>query len=170
MVYTIPDSVPEGVHPDLIALVWMLGKWQGNGHGIDLKTGAFEFGQQVEFSTNGDPYLHYISQTYTLDEDQNPAKPLGIETGFWYPHKDASVDVVCSDSSGWSELWYGKITGPKIEISTDAVIRMPSAEVEYTAGMKLIGLVDKQLMWAYDRSTADTELQPYMWAQLKQVS
>lgn len=170
MVYVIPNSVPEGVHPDLLALVWMLGTWQGNGHGIDPETGQFEFGQQIEFSTNGEPYLHYISQTYTLDTEGNPKAPLGIETGFWYPHKDATVDLVSCDSAGWAELWYGNITGPKIELRTDAVARLKNAETNYTAGQKLFGFVDEKLMWAWDRATESSELQPYMWAQLTRVS
>ena len=169
MVYVIPDKVPDGVHPDLLALCWMIGRWEGSGHGED-DVGKFRFGQTLELSSNGKPYLHVMSQIYSLDQKGNPAEPLVVESGFWFPHSDASVDLTLAASAGWSELWMGKITGPKIELRTDAVVRMPDADVAYTAGHRLYGFVDGQLMWAYDRAVEGGELKPYMWAQLVKVA
>jgi hypothetical protein len=56
-------------------------RWQGNGHGSWPGMGDFEFGQQIDFATNRGPYLHYLSQTWTLDADGQPDEPLTMEGG-----------------------------------------------------------------------------------------
>ncbi|WIY82002.1 FABP family protein [Propionimicrobium sp. PCR01-08-3] len=158
------------INPDLnealMPLAWLIGSWQGNGHGTWPGVGDFEFGQQIDFATNQSPYLHYLSQTWTLDADGQPDKPLTMETGFWRPVGTGEVEVVLSSPEGWSEVWAGSVTGAKIELTTDVVMRTTTAEVPYTGGHRLYGNVEGDLLWAFDRATTDVELQPYMWARL----
>ncbi|MDR0782684.1 MAG: FABP family protein, partial [Propionibacteriaceae bacterium] len=47
--------------------------------------------------------------------------------------------------------------------------RTVTADVEVTGGHRLYGLVESDLMFAIDRGTTETELQPYIWARLKRV-
>ena len=63
-------------------------------------------------------------------------------------------------------MWAGSVTGAKIELTTDVVMRTTTAEVPYTGGHRLYGNVEGDLLWAFDRATTDVELQPYMWARL----
>ena len=51
-----------------------------------------------------------------------------METGFWRPQADSSLEVVMCHPAGYAEVWYGKITGAKIELATDAVVRTSSAD------------------------------------------
>lgn len=159
-------EIPADLNPTLMPLAWLIGRWQGNGHGNWPGQGDFEFGQQVEFFTNGQPYLHYISETYVADEQGNATAPLGMETGFWRPASDGTLDVVMCNPEGWSEVWTGKIDGAKIELVTDVVARTKNADVEYTGGQRLYGNVDSDLLWTFDRAAKDVPLQPYMWARL----
>ena len=158
------------INPDLnealMPLAWLIGSWQGNGHGTWPGVGDFEFGQQIDFATNQSPYLHYLSQTWMLDADGQPDKPLTMETGFWRPVGSGEVEVALSSPEGWSEVWAGSVTGAKIELTTDVVMRTTTAEVPYTGGHRLYGNVEGDLLWAFDRATTDVELQPYMWARL----
>lgn len=48
-------------------------------------------------------------------------------------------------------------------------MRSGHADFEYTAGQRLYGEVEGDLMYAIDIATAKTELKPYMWARLKRV-
>ena len=63
--------------------------WEGRGHGDYPTIEKFEFGQQIDFSHNGKPYLHYVSQTYVVGEDGTKERPLAVETGFWRPRPDS---------------------------------------------------------------------------------
>lgn len=159
-------EIPTGLNPALMPLAWMIGRWVGNGHGNWPGVGDFEFGQQIDFATNDGPYLHYLSQTWTLDADGQPEAPLGMETGFWRPGDDGDVEVVLTNPQGWAEIWVGKIQGAKIELTTDLVARTTTAAEQYTGGQRLYGNVESDLMWAFDRATTEVELQPYMWARL----
>ncbi|MBA8796228.1 hypothetical protein FHX74_003881 [Friedmanniella endophytica] len=162
----MPFEIPSDLHPDLVALAWMLGRWEGTGKGSYPGTEDFEFGQQVDFSHNGENYLHYLSQTFEVGEDGTAVRPLTMETGFWRPQRDGTVEVVLCHPTGIAEIWYGKITGARIELATDAVARTPGAE-EYTAGQRLYGNVDGELLWTFDKASGGHELQNFVWARLQ---
>lgn len=163
-------QIPSDLNPQLMALAWMIGRWEGDGHGTWPGVGDFDYGQQIDIDTFGGPYLHYISQTFTRDGDGNPLAPLSMETGFWRPQGDGSVELVLSSPEGWSEVWVGKITGARVELVSDAVMRTSTAELAYTGGQRLYGNVESDLLWTFDRATDDVALQPYMWARLRRVT
>lgn len=175
----IDIEVPEGLNPALAALGWMVGSWEGTGHGTDHEGNDFRFEQRMEFQSNGEDYLYYVSQTFLLDDDadEEPSedgigratKVLGMETGFWRPKADASLEVELASSDGWTEVLVGKIQVTRIDLTTDAVVRGESAQVEHMAGQRLYGKVEGDLMYALDRSTSAHELRPHMWARLKRV-
>jgi hypothetical protein len=166
MHFDIPDDINEA----LLGLNWMIGRWVGNGNGEWPGIGEFEYGQQIEFSTNSGPYLHYICQTWTLNDEGQPDEPLTMETGFWLPHDNATVDVLISHPEGWIETWYGHVQGAKIELTTDVVASIPNSQLQVTGGQRLYGNVEGDLMWTWDRATKDVALQPYMWARLTKQS
>ena len=161
------------INPDLprelMGLAWMIGRWEGNGHGQTPEEGEFEYGQTVEFTHNGGDFLYYLSQLYTVDADGTPVEPLMQETGYWRPQANGEVELVLANPSGWAEVWAGRIEGAKIELVTDAVMRTQTAAVEYTGGQRLYGNVEGDLLWTMDRATTGTQLQPWLWARLKRA-
>lgn len=165
----IDIEVPEGLNPKLTALGWLVGRWEGTGNGVDHENNDFEFEQRIEFSHNGGDYLFYASQTFLLGAEGAEATPLGMETGFWRPKDDASLEVVLASSDGWSEVLLGKIAVTRIDLLTDAVVRTESAAVSHASGQRLYGKVEGDLMYALDRSTGEHDLRPHMWARLKRV-
>ena len=56
------------LHPGLIAIAWMIGRWEGTGKGAYPGSEDFDFGQQIDFSHNGGNYLHYLSQMFEVDD------------------------------------------------------------------------------------------------------
>jgi hypothetical protein len=164
----MPFALPDDLNPDLVALAWMIGRWEGTGKGTYPGTEDFDFGQQIDFSHNGGDYLHYLSQTFEVDENGLAVRPLTMETGFWRPQKNASIEVVMCHPDGYAEVWYGKITGAKIELATDAVVRTASAE-DYTAGQRLYGNVEGDLLWTFDKAAGGQPLQSFVWARLRRV-
>ena len=67
------------------------------------------------------------------------------------------------------ELYAGRVTGPRIDLATDVVARTTTAK-EYTASTRMYGLVDGELMWAWDMAALGRELTSHASARLKRVS
>jgi len=161
-------EIAEGLHPDLMPIAWLVGRWEGTGKGTYPDTDDFDFGQQIDFAHNGGPYLHYLSQTFEVDAEGRAVRPRSMETGFWRPQSDGALEVVLCHPAGIAEVWYGTIAGAKIELATDAVIRTATAE-DYSAGQRLYGTVEGDLLWTFDKAAAGRPLQSHMWARLRRV-
>jgi hypothetical protein len=43
-------QIPEGLHPDLNPLAWLVGSWSGKGHGEYPGIESFQFAQEVTFA------------------------------------------------------------------------------------------------------------------------
>jgi hypothetical protein len=157
--------IPADLHADLVPLAWLLGRWEGSGHGDYPTIDRFQFDQEVAFAHDGRPFLHYFSRTWVLDQDGKRARPGGLETGFIRPRPEDQIELVLAHPTGYAEIWYGRVDGPKIEMTTDVVARSESAK-EVTAGHRLYGLVDGDLLWAYDMAAQGQTLQPHLWGKL----
>jgi THAP4-like, heme-binding beta-barrel domain len=155
-------------HPQVASLRFLLGRWEGAGVVGYPTIESANFGQEISFSHNGKPFLIYTSRTWLLNEDSTIGRPLAMETGFWRPQADGSLEVVLAHPTGIMEIYIGQITGTKIELGTDAVVRTATAK-EVTAGRRLYGLIGADLGWAYDMAAMGQPLQSHVSAQLKRV-
>ncbi|MFV0429284.1 MAG: FABP family protein [Arachnia sp.] len=162
----IDVEVPEGLDPRLTALGWLVGAWEGTGNGVDHNGREFAYQQRLEFRHNGQDYLYYAAQAHELDDDGQPSTPMGMETGFWRPKPDATLEVLLAHSDGWTELLIGNIKVIQIDLRSDAVARAEGALVPHSAGQRLYGKVEGDLMYALDRATSEHELRPHLWARL----
>jgi hypothetical protein len=159
-------QIPSDLHPDCAPLAFLLGTWVGVGVGGYPTVDGFRFGQQLEFGHIGKPFLTYTSRTWLLDEDGNQVRPLAMETGFWRPQPDHEVEVLLAHPTGYAEIWVGQVDGQKVELGTDVVMRTRTAK-DYTAGHRLYGLVEGELLWAYDMAAMGQPLQPHLSARLR---
>jgi hypothetical protein len=155
-------------HPSLRPLLYLLGRWEGAGVGGYPTIESFRFGQEISFGHNGKPYLIYSSRTWLLDDDGAIGRPLAMETGFWRPQPDNQLEVLLAHPTGFAEVYLGHVSGTKIEMATDAVVRTSSAK-EVTAGRRLYGLIGTDLGYAYDMAAAGQPLQPHLSGQLKRA-
>jgi hypothetical protein len=129
--------------------------------------GDFRYGQEVSFSHSGTDVLAYASRTWGLDGEQ-AGRQLAAESGWWRPQPDGSVEVLLAHPTGIVEVYVGEVTGTKIELRTDAVVRTVTAK-EVTAGHRLYGLVEGALMYAVDLAAVGQPLQPHLSARLERV-
>jgi hypothetical protein len=173
-------SFPADLAPQCAPLAWLIGRWEGQGHGDYPTIEGFRFAQQVVFEHNGKPFLSYRSRSWLLDDDGEIVRPLATETGFWRPlpgiapeqipdaRAPFALEVLLTHPTGFVEIWLGEVDGAKIELRTDLVARTAAAK-EYTAGHRLYGLVDGDLMWAFDMAAVQQPIQPHLWARLARV-
>jgi hypothetical protein len=161
-------TIPPDLHPQVMPLAFLLGHWQGNGRGSYPTIEEFEFRQEMAFTHDGRSFLHYFSRTWLLDDDLNDVRPLALETGFFRPQPDGSLEVVLAHPTGFVEIYYGDVTGAKIELTTDAVVRTATAK-EYTAGQRLYGLVEGELLWTFDMAAVGEAMQSHIWGRLQRA-
>jgi hypothetical protein len=163
----LTDGAPQ-LHPDLVPYAFLLGTWAGVGVVGYPTIEEYQFGQEVFFTHVGKPYLAYESRAWRLDADGNRVAPAARESGYWRPQPDGKLEVTLAHPTGVVEIWLGEISGTKIEMSTDVVARTTTAK-EVTAGHRLYGLVDGDLLWAYDMAAMGHSLQPHLSARLRPV-
>jgi THAP4-like, heme-binding beta-barrel domain len=156
------------MHEALAPIAFLLGRWEGAGVVGYPTIESAQFGQEIEFSHNGKPFLIYSSRTWRLDEEGRPGRPLAMETGFWRPQPERRLEVLLVHPTGITEIYLGEVTGTKIEMATDAVVRTATAK-EVTAGRRLYGLVEGDLAYAYDMAAVGQPLQAHASARVKRA-
>lgn len=151
-------------HDDLAPLAFLLGTWRGEGVGGYPTIESFRYGEEVTFRHNGKPFLAYTQRTWSLED----GRPLHAETGYWRPQPDGVVEVVLAHPTGVAEIYYGTVSGTRVDLATDLVARTTSAK-EVTALKRLYGLVDGRLMYAVDMAAGGQPLQAHLSATLDRV-
>ena len=167
-------DLPEEILP----LSWMLGRWVGVGTGQYPTIKDFRFGQEVQFSCDGRPFVTYWSRSWELDDEGNRVRATATESGFLKMGSEQAVELLLTHPMGYSEVWEGKqqvtameqdrILGAKIELRTDVVARTSDAK-PYSAGHRLYGLVDEDLLWTFDMAAMEQPLQNHLAARLQRV-
>jgi THAP4-like, heme-binding beta-barrel domain len=192
----VPIELSADLPTPLIPLAWLIGKWAGAGVIGYPTIEEARFGQEVEFSHDGRPFLFYRSRSWLLDDDGNQVRPLATESGYWRPvaatvgpadeagsaaAEDDDADEAGSDAApgtelevllahptGFVEIYLGAVRGPRIDLATDLVARTSTAK-EYTAATRLYGLVESDLLWAMDMAAMGQPLQSHASARLKRL-
>jgi len=161
--------IDTDLHLDLAPLAWLVGRWEGAGVVGYPTIESAHFGQELEVSHDGRPFLEWQSRTWLLDDAGNQVRPLATELGFWRAAGDGEVELLLTHPTGIVELYYGTAEPAKIELRTDGVLRSPRAK-EYNAASRLYGLVHSNLMWAMDMAAVGQPLQSHLSAELKRVA
>lgn len=168
----------EGLPSELAHVSWLIGRWVGVGLGHYPTIEDFRFAQEIEFGCDGRPFLSYWSRSWVIDDEGIRIKPASTESGFVRPLPENEFEFLLTHASGFAEIWHGKvevtglesnrITGARAQLQTDAVIRTSTAK-PYTAGQRLYGLVNGELMWTFDMAAMEQPMQNHLAAQLKPV-
>ena len=78
------------------------------------------------------------------------------------------LEVSLIHPGGVNELYLGQVKGPRIDLSTDAVMRSATAK-EYAAATRLYGLVEGALLWAWDIAALGQDLRTHASGRLERV-
>jgi hypothetical protein len=162
---------PE-VHPDCLALLPLVGVWRGTGlFGNDPDRKTPEFGQQITIAHDGRPFLRYESISWLLGPDGSVTGPGAREVGFWRPQPDGSIELLVAHAEGRIELFYGRSRSvASWALSTDAVVRTPTA-IPVVGATRLYGITpDGRLAYVEERAHSDIELAPHASAALERLA
>jgi hypothetical protein len=171
-------EIPSDLAPALVPLAWLLGRWEGAGVVGYPTVESANFGQELEVSHDGRPFLRWDSRTWLLDEAGGKVRPLATESGFWrvagpVPEGDDSgpgfaVEFLIAHPTGYVEIYVGNVDGAQINLHTDLVARTQTAK-EYSAATRIYGLVGGDLLWAMDMAAVGHPMTSHASAQLKRV-
>jgi len=175
--YQETDDLRHGPdpHPALLPLLPLVGRWRGTGKGGYPTIEDFDYAQEVRFSHDGRPFLCYESRAWIIDDQGQPVRPSAREVGWWRPQPKSeagdgdSLEVLLTHPTGFVEVYYGRVTGTRIEMATDALVRTASAK-EVTANRRLYGIVEGDLMYAIDMAAVGQPLIPHLSARLVRVA
>jgi hypothetical protein len=164
----VPIEIDPTMHPDCAPLAWMIGSWAGAGVVGYPSVESRNFGQEIDVTHDGRPFLAWSSRTWLLDADGDQQEAAAVETGYWRPLPDGEVELVLAHPTGIVELYHGRTSPAKAEVRTDGVIRSPQA-VEYSAAHRLYGYVNGNMMWVMDMAATGHPLQSHVSAELRRV-
>lgn len=120
---------------------------------------------------------------WSLDRKLEPADPgPGMSPGDPFPvlrsaddvekfrtDEGFKIQVNINHPGGMSELYYGVINGPRIQLATEALLRSSNAK-PHSASTRIYGLVGGDLFWRWDTTPGEQELKAHASAALKRVS
>lgn len=164
----MPFELDPDMPPELAPLAWLIGRWEGAGVVGYPTIESANFGQEIICSHDGRPFLRWESRTWLLDKDGAQVRPLATELGFWRPQPQGQVELLLVHPTGIVEMYYGSTSPAKVQLSTDGVLRSPTAK-EYTAGTRMYGYVHSNLMWVMDMAAVGEPLTSHVSAELKRV-
>jgi len=169
----VPIELDPTLAPPVVPLAWLVGTWAGVGVVGYPTVNEAQFGQEVTFRHDGRAFLHYVSESWLLDEAGERVRPLASETGYWRPTGPdptggTSLEVVLTHPTGIAELYLGRVDGARVDLQTDAVVRSVSA-VEYSAGRRMYGMVEGDLLWVLDMAATGHSMQAHASARLRRV-
>lgn len=170
--YPFPDALgPEEApapHALLAPVSGLLGTWAGRGRGGYPTIGEeFEYAQEVTFSHDGRPFLHYEARAWLLDADGAPLRPSARESGWWRIQPEGRVEALITQPTGIAEISVGSAAAGVIDLASDQVALAPTAK-KVTATRRRYTLVDEDtLEFVHDLAAVGQPLQHHLAARLR---
>ena len=157
------------LHDALLALLPLLGVWQGDGAGLAADGGRFRYGQRISFVHDGRPFLAYESRSWLLDENGAVIRQAWRESGFWRPGAGPDdVEVVLASNTGEALVYTGVAGDQRWELETISARPTPTAKA-VDGERRLYAIVDRALAYATELATSGRTMAPHLNARLERV-
>ncbi|MFE2561110.1 FABP family protein [Streptomyces sp. NPDC059352] len=161
------DEAPAP-HPLLAPVTGLLGTWAGRGRGeYPTLAEEFTYEQQVTFSHDGRPFLHYEARAWLIDADGAPLRPAARESGWWRIQPEGRVEALITQPTGIAEILVGTAADGRIDLTTHQVALTPTAK-EVTATRRRYTLTDADTLdFLHDLAAVGRPLQHHLSAHLR---
>ncbi|MEV8022228.1 FABP family protein [Streptomyces sp. NPDC086554] len=175
------DPAPEYPYPDahrsdekpaphalLAPVLGFLGTWHGRGEGeYPTIDGDFTYAQEVTFSHDGRPFLHYEARAWLLDADGAPLCPSARESGWWRLQPDGRVEALITQPTGIAEIAVGYAADGAVDLSTSEVAITPTAKKVDATRRRYTLAGDGTLTFLHDLAAVGQPLQHHLSAHLR---
>ena len=159
------------INDQLLALLPLVGVWQGAGRGAVASSGdEFAYGQQVTFAHDGRPFLAYESRTWLVDAAGELIRLAFRESGFWRPGAGPDdVEVQLATAAGIVEVFAGVAGDNRWEIVSTGLQHTATAR-PVVAERRLYALIDDTLTYAAELHVPNSDgFTPHLSARLNRV-
>jgi hypothetical protein len=150
------------IHPAVEPLRFLLGRWRGEGRGQYPSIEPFAYGEEIEFSQNGRPFLFYVQKTWNLSDGY----PMHSEAGYVRPVADGRVELVLAQPSGITEISSGAQSNARIELMSTLVGVSPTAK-PVTAVRRVISVAGTTLSYQLDMAAVGRDMSIHLQADLE---
>lgn len=158
------------LHEALLALLPLVGEWQGSGAGVVPSTGAeFRYEQAVRFAHDGRPFLAYESRTALVDDAGAVIRPASRETGFWRPGSGPDeIEVQLVVMTGLALSFAGMAGDLRWELASTSVTPTPTAK-KVIGERRLYAVIGDELAYATELAYPTEEYRPHLNARLRRL-
>ncbi|WP_367046885.1 FABP family protein [Streptomyces sp. Je 1-332] len=165
-----PDEAPAP-HALLTPVLGLLGTWHGRGRGeYPTLEADFTYAQEVTFSHDGRPFLHYEARAWLLDADDAPLRPSARESGWWRLQPDGRVEALITQPTGIAEIAAGRAAGNTVDLATGEVARTPTAKEVKATRRRYTLTGDGELTFVHDLEAVGQPLQHHLSARLRRTA
>ncbi|MEY2242175.1 FABP family protein [Streptomyces sp. BF23-18] len=161
------DETPAP-HALLTPVIGLLGTWAGQGRGTyPTLDGEFVYAQEVTFSHDGRPFLHYEARAWLLDSDGAPLRPSARESGWWRLQAGGRVEALITQPTGIAEILVGRAVDGTVDLASEQVALAPTAK-EVVATRRRYTFADAgTLDFLHDLAAVGQPLQHHLSARLR---
>jgi hypothetical protein len=115
--------VSAALPPELEPLAFLLGTWQGEGHGAYPTIDDFTYREEATFAWPGKPVVAYQQRTWLLPD----GLASHAEVGYLRP-APGGAELVVAHPSGVVEVSAGPCAGNRLELVSLTVVGTPTAK------------------------------------------
>ena len=152
------------LHPAVEPLAFLLGRWRGEGKGEYPTIEPFVYGEEIDFSHQGRPFLFYVQRTW----DPADGYPLHFEAGYLRPVAEGRIELVLAQPSGITEILAGSLSAQRVELQSTQVGVSPTAK-EVSAVRRSISVTGSRLAYQLDMAAVGEEMNIHLRAELEKV-
>lgn len=155
------------IHDALLALLPLVGIWEGRGRGIVASTGAeFAYRQRIEIVHDGRPFLAYQSRSWLIDADGTVIRAAWRESGFWRPGAGPDdVELVLASNTGQALVFTGSAGDQRWELETISSEHAPTAK-DVAGERRLYAILGDDLRYATELAPGGQPFAPHLNAEL----
>ena len=154
----------------LLALLPLVGVWDGTGAGVVARTGKqFRYGQRITIGHDGRSFLAYDARSWLVDDAGEVIRQAWRESGFWRPGPGQDdIELVLASNTGQALVLAGTAGDQRWDLATVSAEHAPSAK-DVDGERRLYAIRGDELMYATELAPGGADYAPHLNAGLRRT-